>query len=561
MAVQSLAEGQVVTETFAYQATDGLVSTPSTLTVTITGTNDAPVTTVDTAAVQEDLSITASGNVLANDSDVDQGAVLTVANAGVFAGQYGQLTLQADGSYTYALDNASLGVQSLAEGQVVTETFAYQATDGITSTPSTLTVTITGTNDAPVTTVDTAAVQEDLSITAAGNVLANDRDVDQGTVLTVANAGVFIGQYGTLTLLADGSYTYALDNSSLAVQSLAEGQVVTETFAYQATDGLVSTPSTLTVTITGTNDAPVTTVDTAAVQEDLSITATGNVLVNDSDVDQGTALIVTNAGVFTGNYGQLTLATDGSYIYALDNASLGVQSLAAGQTVTETFAYAASDGITSTPSTLTVTITGTNDAPVVASAIADQQTNEDVPFSFTVPANTFTDIDQGDVLTYHATSADGSALPGWLKFDATTLTFSGIPSNWDVGVFNVSVTATDKLGLTATDTFALDVQNVNDAPIVMSHLADQHIAEEKRFSIVVPATTFDDWDIVHGDSLQLYSATLANGDKLPKWLKFDAATRTFSGKAEGSGNWDILLTATDLAGASVSQVFNLSAGK
>ncbi|TNC95243.1 MAG: outer membrane adhesin-like protein [Gallionellaceae bacterium] len=182
------------------------------LTVTITGTNDAPVTTVDTAAVQEDLSITATGNVLANDSDVDQGTVLTVANAGVFAGQFGQLTLNADGSYSYALDNASLGVQSLAQGQVVTETFAYQASDGITSTPSTLTVTITGTNDAPVTTVDTASVQEDLSITATGNVLANDSDVDQGTVLTVANAGVFAGQFGQLTLNADGSYSYALDS-------------------------------------------------------------------------------------------------------------------------------------------------------------------------------------------------------------------------------------------------------------------------------------------------------------------------------------------------------------
>ena len=71
----------------------------------------------------------------------------------------------------------------------------------------------------------------------------------------------------TLVLNGDGSYSYALDNASQSIQSLAEGQVVTETFAYQASDGIVSTPSTLTVSITGTNDAPMTTVDTAAVQE------------------------------------------------------------------------------------------------------------------------------------------------------------------------------------------------------------------------------------------------------------------------------------------------------
>ena len=557
--VQSLAQGQTVTETFAYQATDGIISTPSTLTVTITGTNDAPVTTVDSAAVQEDLSVAATGNVLTNDRDVDQGTVLSVANAGVFVGQYGQLTLQADGSYTYALDNASLGVQSLAQGQTVTETFAYQTTDGITSTPSSLTVTISGTNDAPVTSVDTAAVQEDLSITATGNVLTNDSDVDQGTVLQVANAGTFAGTYGSLVLNVDGSYTYALDNASLSVQSLAQGQTVTETFAYQATDGIVSTPSTLTVTITGTNDAPVTSVDTAAVQEDLGISATGNVLTNDSDVDQGTVLTVANAGTFAGNYGSLVLNADGSYTYALDNASIGVQSLAQGQTVTETFAYQATDGIVSTPSTLTVTITGTNDAPVLAAAIADQQTNEDTPFRFTVPANTFTDIDQGDHLTYTATLSNGAVLPSWLKFDSATQTFSGIPGNWDVAKLNVIVTATDTGGLSASDTFALDVRNVNDAPIVVNHLADQHIETDHRFSVVGPASTFDDWDIVHGDQLD-YRATLTNGKSLPDWLKFDAATRTFSGKAQDSGNWDILLTAIDHDGASVTQVFNLSTG-
>jgi VCBS repeat-containing protein len=531
-------------------------SVATTFALEVVNVNDAPVTTDDMAAVQEDLGITATGNVLANDSDVDQGTVLQVANAGVFAGQFGQLTLNADGSYTYVLDNASLGVQSLAEGQVVTETFAYAASDGITSTPSTLTVTITGTNDAPVVVADIADVQEDLNVTATGNVLANDSDVDQGTVLQVANAGVFAGQFGQLTLNADGSYTYVLDNASLGVQSLAEGQVVIETFAYAATDGITSTPSTLTVTITGTNDAPVVVSDTADVQEDLNVTAIGNVLANDSDVDQGTVLQVANAGVFAGQFGQLTLNADGSYTYVLDNASLGVQSLAEGQVVTETFAYAASDGITSTPSTLTVTITGTNDAPVVVAEIADQHTSEDEPFSYTVPAGSFADIDQGDALTYHAAMTDGSALPDWLKFDAATLTFSGTPSNWDVAMLDIAVTAIDKLGATATSAFQLDVQNVNDAPIVVTHLTDQHLDKGKRFSFTVPADTFDDWDIIHGDSLS-YTATLANGEELPKWLTFDAVTRTFSGKATGSYNQDILLTVTDEAGASVSQVFSM----
>jgi VCBS repeat-containing protein len=558
---QSLAQGQTTTDTFSYTVTDtaGATSTAE-VTMTITGINDGPVTADDQAAVQEDLSIAATGNVLSNDSDIDQGTVLQVANAGTQQGQYGSLVLNADGSYHYVLDNNTLAVQSLAHGQTVTEQFAYQATDGIASTPATLTVTITGTNDAPVTEIDAATVQEDVVIAASGNVLSNDTDVDQGTVLQVATAGVFVGQFGTLTLNADGSYSYALDNASYGVQSLAEGQVVIDTFDYAATDGITSTPSTLTVSITGTNDAPIVVADVNAVQEDLSITATGNVLTNDSDIDQGTVLQVANAGVFIGQFGTLTLNADGSYSYALNNASLGVQSLAQGQVVTDTFDYAATDGITSTPSTLTVSITGTNDAPIVAVPLTNASTLEDQTFSYRVPDGTFTDIDQGDVLSYQAAMSDGSALPDWLKFDAVTQTFSGIPSNWDVGVMDVSVTATDLHGATATSTFSLDVQNVNDAPIVTAHMADQRIDNGKRFSFAIPAGTFEDWDIVHGDSLS-YSATLANGEELPEWLSFDAATGTFSGKAKGSDSYDILLTATDQAGASVSQVFTLNTGK
>lgn len=542
-------------------ATDigGLAAT-TTLKLEVAPNNQPPVANADNIITDEDAvqTIIPVATLLANDTDPNAGDVLTLSGFdGVTAN--GNLAMQGiNGDLVLDIGDR---YQSLAAGQVATDSFSYTIADpmGATST-ATVNVTITGTNDAPVTTVDAAVVQEDLVVAASGNVLANDCDVDQGTVLQVANAGVFAGQYGMLTLNADGSYTYALENASLGVQSLAEGQVVTETFAYQATDGIVATPSVLNVTITGTNDAPVVVADANAVQEDLNIVATGNVLTNDTDVDQGTVLSVANAGTFAGQYGTLTLNVDGSYTYALDNASLGVQSLAQGQVVTETFAYQATDGLVSTPSTLTVTIAGTNDAPVVAVPLSGTRTLEDLPFHFQVPAGTFTDIDRGDTLTCRATLVDGSALPDWLSFDAATLTFSGTPSNWDVATLKVSVTATDTGGLSASSIFMLDVINVNDAPIIANPIAEQHFDRERRFSLVIPANTFDDWDIVHGDLLT-YSATLADGHSLPDWLKFDAATCTFSGKAKGDDSYDIRLTATDRARASVSQVFSLNFGK
>ncbi|MFM8330308.1 MAG: putative Ig domain-containing protein, partial [Candidatus Methylumidiphilus sp.] len=112
-----------------------------------------------------------------------------------------------------------------------------------------------------------------------------------------------------------------------------------------------------------------------------------------------------------------------------------------------------------TPNSLTFNVTPVNDAPTVANAIADRATNEDAAFSYTVPANTFADVDVGDSLSYAA-----RPLPSWLRFDAATRTFSGTPLNGDVGALDVQVTATDRFGGSVADNFRLTVNNINDAP-------------------------------------------------------------------------------------------------
>ncbi len=277
---------------------------------------------------------------------------------------------------------------------------------------------------------------------------------------------------------------------------------------------------------------------------------------NDTDPDAGDTLSMVGFDAVTAQGNTVTQDANGNLVLDIGN---NYQSLGAGQTATDSFSYTIADaaGATST-ATVDVTITGTNDAPVVATAIAAQQTNEDAAFSFTVPVNTFTDIDNGDVLTYSATLADGAALPSWLTFDAATQTFSGTPGNWDVGNYSVTVTATDTGGLSASSTFAVDVANVNDAPTVSMALVDLATLEDAPFSFTVPAGTFDDVDFIHGDSLT-YAVTLADGSALPSWLSFDAATQTFSGTPD---NWDVgplsvRVTATDQAGASVATTFAL----
>lgn len=96
-----------------------------------------------------------------------------------------------------------------------------------------------------------------------------------------------------------------------------------------------------------------------------------------------------------------------------------------------------------------------NHAPVLNIPIPDQSVLPNTQLSYKVPNGTFSDLDVDETLTYKATLANGSVLPSWLKFDASTLTFSGMSST--TTTVSVKVTAKDLGGLTVSDTFDIVV--------------------------------------------------------------------------------------------------------
>ncbi len=110
-------------------------------------------------------------------------------------------------------------------------------------------------------------------------------------------------------------------------------------------------------------------------------------------------------------------------------------------------------------------ITPINHPPVVANPISNQSIKSGSALNFVLAANTFTDPDAGDVLSYSATLANGTILPTWLTFNPTTRTFAGTPAAGDVGNLGIVVTATDKAGLKVASNFGLDVtSNSNTSP-------------------------------------------------------------------------------------------------
>ncbi|WP_404561362.1 VCBS domain-containing protein [Bradyrhizobium elkanii] len=409
--VDALNVGGTLTDTFTYTVSDGQGGTSSTtLTITIHGTDDAPVAVADTGSANEGgitPATAASGNVLTNDTDVDNVhsdlVVSAVAGGTVgagLAGAYGTVTINADGSYSYVIDDANPTVDALNVGGTLTDTFTYTVSDGQGGTSSTtLTITIHGTDDAPVAVADTGSANEGgitPATAASGNVLTNDTDVDNvhSDLVVSAVAGGTVGAglagaYGTVTINADGSYSYVIDDANPTVDALNVGGTLTDTFTYTVSDGQGGTSSTtLTITIHGTDDAPVAVNDSGSATEaggtgnsTAGSNATGNVLTNDTDVDNTTASLVVSAirtgavegsgsagtlgSGLVGAHGTLTLNTNGSYTYVVNNNDAAVQALNTGGTLTDSFNYTVKDpGNLTDTAVLTITINGANDAPV-----------------------------------------------------------------------------------------------------------------------------------------------------------------------------------------------------
>jgi trimeric autotransporter adhesin len=246
----------------AFRFDDGTVLDTAGIEALLSG-NRAPDALNDFATISADAAGPVTGNVLSNDADPDPGTTLSLVDAGSLSGSFGTLTFATDGGYSYVLAGSITDARALGSTEVLTETFSYTVTDGAADPmydSAALTVTIQGVNDAPVAVDDLAEVSEDGLTIVSGNVLANDVEFDAGQLLSVAAAGVFAGQYGSLFLGADGAYTYMLDNTSALVQSLKAGQEVVESFSYAVRDddagGALEGQGLVQIRISGRNDAP-----------------------------------------------------------------------------------------------------------------------------------------------------------------------------------------------------------------------------------------------------------------------------------------------------------------
>ncbi|WP_331345228.1 retention module-containing protein [Cellvibrio sp. UBA7661] len=317
-------------------------TTTSTVTIgvnPVVPVNQAPVAVDDVFTVAEGgtLTVTAANKITLNDTDADGDSLTAILVSGP---TNGSLTLNADGTFTY-VHNGS---------ETTTDSFTYKVNDGtVDGSVATVTINVTPENDPPVAVDDVFVINEDTPLVISpSQLLVNDTDAENNplTIVTIQNA-----TNGTLSVVGGNIvFTPTLDYSGPA------------SFRYTISDGKGGfSTATVNITVNSVNDPTVMTPENVSVPEDDFIN--GNVLTNDKDSDDllsiqsyeinGVAYLP-GATTNISGVGSFLLLSNGDYEFTPDANYHGSVPV---------ISYTTNTGATST---LTITVTPMNDAPVAA---------------------------------------------------------------------------------------------------------------------------------------------------------------------------------------------------
>jgi VCBS repeat-containing protein len=366
---------------------------------------------------------TASGTLVGSVT----GAVgaISYALVGSATGNYGQIVLNPNGTYTYTLTSPATTTPHADDGaNSLSETFTYQATDSLGNiVTSTIVVSIV--DDVPKAVNDSNANSaSETQLTLTGNVLTNDVQgadvVATGPNAGPITAGTFTGTYGTLVLNANGTYTYTLNPNDGDFKNLHGGGNGTETFTYTLTDADGDTSTANLVLNIHNNDDPV-------VLNGLDVNG-GELTVYEKNLSDGTSPdtpALTQSGTFT--------------VTALD----GLQTLTVGGIAVVTNGVAAGfpQSVVS-PLGSTFTVTGYNPATGVVSYSYTLVDNEAHPTAN--GANSLTEN-----FNVVATDTDGSTANGQINVNIIDDLPTAKPDTGSVaegGTLNVSVLGNDVSG-------------------------------------------------------------------------------------------------------------------
>jgi VCBS repeat-containing protein len=582
--------------------------------VSVTGTNDVPTivpeSTTATGAMTEDAAatLTADGTITFQDLDLtdthtaafvlkssDATANLPGYSEAAPLSQIGAFALTAISEspgnstigsvgWTFTLDDSDPVLQSLAKGQTITQIYTVTLTDNNgASVTQDVTVTITGTNDAPVITSDTAAatgaVTEDANapnLTASGTLQIQDLDLIDthaaGYVFSTSSSSAHLPGFdegtthiGTFSIdpavtesttdtdnHATLGWSFTLDDSDPVLQSLAQGQTITQVYTVTLTDnnGAPVTQD-VTVTITGTNDAPTITVTNPDVvtegntgtPDPVTVTIAHQVAITDVDTIDVHTLYVAGTLAFDGADSTGPAPSGGplSGLFTIDQSNGTVSYdkaafdyLAGGEHVVATFTFDASSGPDTLHKTIAITINGENDAPTIAvtnpAAVIEGNTGTPDPVTVAVADHvTIADVDASDVHTLYVAgtlafdAADsigpapsGGPLSGLFTIDQSSGTVSYDKAAFDYLAGGQNVVATFTFDASSgTDTLhktiTVTIDGINDAPVFSGDAAGTAYAANGAAVAIATNVVASDIDSAHYTGGTLTATVIAGG--------------------------------------------------
>lgn len=446
-------------DSFIYQITDTQGLTAQALvSLTVLPVNDTPTVLDDSYSLNKNTSLSiASPGVLANDLDID-GDSLVVDSIAVTNPAHGSVQLDPDGAFSY----------TPTENYVGEDFFVYQLTDGQGGVAQAkVTLLIEMTNAAPVAQNDSYQVGEDeeLTVTAAAGVLANDTDPD-GDSISLKPELLSTVQNGQLILAPDGSFQYIPNQDFFGIDS----------FSYQIKDpaGLVSA-ATVVLNVLAQNDPPVVQAASFSVNHNtpLSVAAPG-LLAYASDVDDQN-LTLDGQVVVAPTKGSVQLSEDGSFTYSANSQATG----------SDSFVFRVLDSAAaSSTGTVVINIIYQASAPVLADA--SYQIFANSPNGYQFAQLTAADSDPND-----------------------TVLFSIVSGN-DAGIFSLSSTG---LFMVADATQLAQLSGTTKTIVVQAQdsygLIDQAVLQIQILAIPVIAQP-DTYSLAQGSTLTATPGVLAN---------------------------------------------------
>ncbi len=527
-----------LTVTDSDNATASTSATPG-----ITTTNDAPTITNTLTNTFEEDNGTVVGDIVATFNASDEDNILTIDSFTISDSINYDITFE-DGVVTVTITQA--GLDLVNSGQDL-PSFTVTVTDGVLSAEASASPEVVVFDDLPSTRADSAVAFENSSTThsSADGVLSNDFD-EEGSLTVIGFASIasttfhpvtgemtehtagpqtwdgfgsadasqsITTQFGTMTINADGSFTYAVDQEFC--EQFSGECVIYDQFSYQVMDsGGNITTQTILIEVRGVNDAVVVDNDELEILEDAQ-DAGGNVLANDQDIDQdinsnplkvvGIAVgelaegEIPEGGISSeiqGQYGTLIVSENGEYSY-VPFPEIADQ-LLEGEQLIDIFTYAVNDGFETVTGQLKITINGLGQNLPPEIVVEDSSTDESI----------FTEEDTTDDVEENTEETESEAESTSEETESTddaAPTDEGAPETEDPA--ETEEAADDDVEVTDDGTVVVDdgslqtgeIEENEDGSVSVS-IVDDNASEVEEYELVGSDESIPDWVTIDSET-------------------------------------------------------------